>query len=69
MSDEGLEPEDLQPGRVYRVEFQDCCVEGWFRARFQGLARDDTGYVLGMRFKDAYLDGMGGGWTIREVTL
>ena len=36
-----LSPGQLVPGRTYRVEFEDCCAEGWFISTFVHLRYDD----------------------------
>lgn len=40
---EGVAPEDLVPGELYRVEFAECEIAGAFTARFVGLGRQDHG--------------------------
>ncbi len=41
MSGPEVEWDALVPGRRYRVELGDCCVNGWFEAVFDRIVMDD----------------------------
>lgn len=40
----------LEVGRVYHVEFFDCCVHGSFRARFEGCRNGELSWSNGVKF-------------------
>lgn len=39
-------PEDLIPGRTYKVLFDDCCLIGWFIDTFVGWQGDDAVFEM-----------------------
>jgi hypothetical protein len=68
---DSLDAGDLQIGHTYRIEFDDCCVTGWFESKFTGLSYfgdNEASGIHQMLFEHAALDDMGSGWIIREVT-
>lgn len=62
-----LTAEELQPGHLYRVEFDDCCVQGFFVGTFVEIRMVDA---AGKPYPDAVVFDCGeidGGYTITEI--
>lgn len=54
-------PNELVPGRTYKIEMFDCCVEGEFTATF--VRADDDRFV----FDNGHIGPEWGGFTFTEV--
>lgn len=65
--------EDLKPGHRYRVEFEDCCVQGEFTATFVEMKLDDEGdegdegEPWAAIFDTARITNSWGPWTFTEL--
>lgn len=64
MSEEWTLEEDMQPGTVYHVKIDDCCVEGWFISRFVKRV-DITEFSTEYHFENGFVL-LRGGW-IKEA--
>jgi hypothetical protein len=68
-----LTPDQLEPGRRYRVEFDDCCVQGHFVGRFIEIRYVPDSPTDPTPFPDALVFDTGelgpvdwGQWTVTE---
>jgi hypothetical protein len=53
----------LTPGQRYRINFQDCCVNGWFEDTFLGYQTDEDGDPATALFEHAQISTDWGPWT------
>jgi hypothetical protein len=58
---------DLQKGRRYRVEFDDCCVQGHFEDTFVEFETDEDGDPDGAVFMNARIEPEWGRYTFTEA--
>lgn len=69
---DGVNLDELVPGRRYRVDLADCCVQGFFEATFVEAVwfpadEDGPGDVELVRFDCAEVGPGGGQWIISEL--
>jgi hypothetical protein len=57
----------LDPGRRYRVAFQDCCVTGYFEDMFLRYETDDDGDPEAAVFEHARIETDWGPWTFTAL--
>lgn len=62
----GIPLSQLVVGRLYRVEMDDCCVQGWFTSRLTEVVRDEEGDPWELRFEHGGIGPAWGSWTISE---
>lgn len=66
---QGIQPKDLVAGKEYQINFDDCCVQGYFRGKFTELLYDEieVDFLDKIRFDTGEIGPNWGNWTIKEV--